>query len=260
MLVYPHINPVAFSLFGINIYWYGLMYVIGIMYFLYMGKWRLHKYNYPYINNLIIDDIFVYASIMMLIGGRLGFCLLYQPSQLFKNPLYLFAIREGGMSFHGAMLGIGLALYLVAKKHKIKFWTITDFVSPLVPVPLFLGRIGNFINGELIGRVATHKLPWLMIFPQSQVLLPRHPSQLYEALGEGVLLFLIVWFYAKKERSIGRTTGIFLLSYGIIRFSLEFFREPDSFAMWVVDLLGLSLGQIYSIPIIILGLYLFFRK
>jgi len=254
MLIYPKIDPVAFSAGPIKVHWYGLMYLLSFLWFLYGGKFAIEKKGHAVLTKNMIEDFLFYGALGTIIGGRLGYCLLYQPGYYLSNPLDIFKTWDGGMSFHGGMLGVLFAIYLFAKKIKTHFFVVADFIAPFIPVCLFLGRLGNFINGELFGRLCKTNLPWCMVFPQSGVLLPRHPSQLYEALIEGILLTLILWFYSAKPRKTGQISGLFLISYGIARFILEFFREPDSFAVSIVQFTGISLGQIYSLPMIIGGI------
>lgn len=258
MLTYPQLNPVAISLGPINVHWYGIMYVFGFLFFVYCGKWRLKKYGSNFWTAKLIDDFVFYGALGVVIGGRLGYCLFYQPSNYFANPLDILKVYKGGMSFHGGMLGVIVVAYLFASRHKQNFFVISDFLAVLVPMGLFFGRIGNFINGELWGRVTTSSLiPWAMIYPQSGSLLPRHPSEIYEALGEGILLMIILWFYARKPRKTGQVSGMFLLCYGLIRFCLEYFRAPDIFLSQFAKNTGLSMGQWLCVPMIIAGLIIF---
>ena len=243
MLMYPQFDPVAISLGPVKIHWYGLMYLIGFLLFLYVGKWRLKKYGHPFLTSKLLDDFLFYGALGVVIGGRLGYCLFYQPAYYLANPLDILKTWTGGM---------------FSRKHKSTFFVMGDFVAPLVPFGLFFGRIGNFINGELVGRFSSVDLPWGMVFPASGSMLPRHPSQLYEAFGEGVILLLVLWIYARKPRKVGQISGLFLITYGVVRFCLEYFREPDSFAIWVQQSSGLSLGQWYSLPLIIVGLIIFY--
>ena len=188
----------------------------------------------------------------VILGGRLGYCLFYQPDYYLSHPMSLFAVWEGGMSAHGGIIGVIIVMIVFARMKQLSFLTVSDFVVPLVPLGLMFGRIGNFINGELWGRPASETLPWAMIFPQSGDALARHPSQLYEALGEGLLLFLLLWIVSKKPRPAGLVSGLFCLGYGTARFVVEFFREPDVFLG--LQALGLSRGQWLSLPLIVLGL------
>ncbi|MEN9946503.1 MAG: hypothetical protein RLZZ293_889, partial [Pseudomonadota bacterium] len=206
----------------------------------------------------MVDDLLFYAAIGVILGGRLGYCLFYQPSYYLTHPIDMVKTWDGGMSFHGGMLGVFVALYCYARKINSNFFVLSDFVAPFVPIGLMFGRIGNFINGELYGRFCDPSLPWGMVFPQSGSNLPRHPSQIYEALSEGLILFLVLFIFTRKTRNLGQISGVFMLGYGITRFILEFFREPDAFATGIVKLTGLSLGQFYSLPMIIAGLIILF--
>lgn len=254
MLMYPSFDPVAISLGPIKVHWYGLMYLLGFLFFLYAGKWRIRKYGHPILTEKMVDDFLFYGAMGVIIGGRLGYCFFYQPGHYLTHPFDIVKTWDGGMSFHGGMLGVILAIYLFCRKLKCNFLVLGDFVSPFVPVCLMFGRIGNFINGELWGRFCSPTLPWGMVYPNSGSMLPRHPSEIYEALTEGVLLFLILVIYTRKPRKLGQVSGLFLLGYGCARFFLEFFREPDAFATGIVKVTGLSLGQIYSFPMILAGI------
>jgi phosphatidylglycerol:prolipoprotein diacylglycerol transferase len=257
MLIYPNFNPVAFSIGGFKIHWYGIMYILGFMFFVVVGKWRVKYYEYKIINAKLIDDMLFYGVLGVIIGGRLGYCLFYQPQFYLTHPFDIVKTWNGGMSFHGGMLGVFVAIYLMAVKHKRNFFEYSDFIAPLIPAALFFGRLGNFINGELWGRITTATIPWAMIFPQSGSMLPRHPSQLYEALFEGVLLLIILWVYAHKQRKVGQISGVFMIGYGIIRFLLENFREPDSFLLSVPQHTGLTMGQWLCLPMILAGIIIY---
>lgn len=255
MLMYPKIDPVAFSLGPIKFHWYGLMYVLSFSFFVYAAKWRIKKYGHPVMTEKLVDDFLLSGILGTVIGGRLGFCLFYQPGFYLSHPLEMLKTWDGGMSFHGGMIGVFVAIYWFAHRVKSNFFVISDFVAPFIPICLMFGRIGNFINGELWGRLCSANLPWGMVFPDSGTMLPRHPSQLYEAFTEGVVLFVVLAIYAgRKERKLGQTSGVFMIGYGLARFSLEFFREPDAFATGIVQATGLSLGQFYSLPMIIAGI------
>lgn len=255
MLMYPKIDPIAFSLGPIKFHWYGLMYVLSFVFFLYGGKWRLKRHPHPVMTDKLVDDFLLSGILGTVIGGRLGFCLFYQPAYYLSHPLDILKTWDGGMSFHGGMIGVFVAIYLFARRVKSNFFTISDFIAPFIPICLMFGRIGNFINGELWGRLCSVNLPWGMVFSESGTMLPRHPSQLYEAMTEGVILFIVLAVYAgTKQRKLGQTSGVFMIGYGVARFCLEFFREPDSFATGVVQATGLSLGQFYSLPMILAGI------
>lgn len=251
MLVHPEFNPIAFSLGPLEVHWYGLMYLVGFMAFLFLGRIRARA-PWRGITPVQVEDLLFYGVVGVILGGRLGYCLFYQPGYYISHPLSIFAIWQGGMSAHGGMIGVMLAMWAFARTQKISFWKIADFVVPLAPIGLFFGRIGNFINGELWGRISSGEYPWLMIFPQSGSWEPRHPSQLYEALGEGLFLGILLWALSQKERAPGVIAGTFVLGYGVIRFVVEFFREPDAFLG--LQALSLSQGQWLSIPLIVVGL------
>jgi phosphatidylglycerol:prolipoprotein diacylglycerol transferase len=257
MLMYPKIDPVAFSVGKLKVHWYGIMYMVGFLSFLYIGKYRVKKYGHSFLTVKLVDDTLFYAALGVVIGGRLGYCLFYQPAFYLLHPLNIIKTWDGGMSFHGGLLGVMLATYLFAKKNNSTFFELGDFIAPIVPVSLFFGRIGNFINGELCGKVTTSNIPWAMVFPQSGTMLPRHPSQLYEAIGEGIILTIFLMMYSSKPRKIGQTSAMFLIGYGVIRFVIEYFREPDAFLQNVVTFTHLSMGQWLCVPMILLGLLLY---
>jgi len=192
----------------------------------------------------------------VIIGGRLGYVLFYKPAYYAANPLEIFAVWKGGMSFHGGLLGVLAAMALFARVRGRHFLEITDLIAPCVPTGLASGRIGNFINGELWGRAADPSLPWAMVFPQSGSNLPRHPSQIYQFLLEGLLLFVLLWIYARKPRRLGEVSGAFLVGYGVFRFIAEYFREPDSFLMDLPARTGLSMGQWLCLPMVLAGVAL----
>jgi phosphatidylglycerol:prolipoprotein diacylglycerol transferase len=192
----------------------------------------------------------------VVIGGRLGYCLFYKPAYYAAHPLEIFYVWLGGMSFHGGMLGVIVSQWWYAHSRGKPFWQVMDFIAPCVPLGLAAGRVGNFINGELWGRAAPPDLPWAMIFPQSGSMVPRHPSQVYQFLGEGVLLFIVLWLFARKPRPQGQVAAAFLVGYGILRFAAEFFREPDAYLEWLKDSTGLSMGQWLCIPMIVAGILL----
>ena len=257
MLTYPSINPIAISLGPIAIHWYGLMYLLGFIFAWYLAKWRVKHYHLQWSNDDIGDLIF-YAALGVIIGGRLGYMLFYDTSQIWMNPLTIFKLWQGGMSFHGGFLGVAFATYLFARKIKKPFLEVADFLIPLVPLGLAAGRIGNFINGELWGRVTD--VSWAMVFPMAGSE-PRHPSQLYEFGLEGIGLFILIWWYANKARPHGAITAIFFIGYAVCRFTVEFFREPDS-QLGFIAFDWLTMGQLLSIPMLLVGilLYIYARK
>ncbi|KTC98623.1 prolipoprotein diacylglyceryl transferase [Legionella erythra] len=254
MLTFPAINPVAFSIGPVQVHWYGLMYLLGFVMAWLLAHWRARHYQLDWSSEQISDLIF-YAAIGVILGGRLGYMLFYGTQQLLANPLSLFKLWEGGMSFHGGLLGVMLALALFARKTKKTFLEVGDFIAPLVPLGLAAGRAGNFINGELWGRTAD--VPWAMVFPHSDGL-PRHPSQLYELGLEGIGLFILLWWYASTPRPAGRVSALFLIGYAISRMFVEFFRVPDV-QLGYLALGWLTMGQLLSIPMLILGIWLWWR-
>lgn len=251
MFVYPDIDPVIASLGPVKVRWYGMMYLVGFLVAWGLAHYRAKKYQLPWSNEAISDLIF-YGALGAVIGGRIGYTFFYNFSDFIKAPWHIFYIWQGGMSFHGGFLGVLVALCLFARKEKKPFWQVMDFTAPIVPIGLGAGRMGNFINGELWGRVTD--VPWAFIFPHVDGY-PRHPSQLYEMFGEGIVLFLVVWFYASKPRPMMAVSGVFALCYGLIRFIVEFFREPD-FHLGYIAFGWLSMGQLLSLPMVILGLIL----
>ena len=245
MLTYPEIDPVIFSIGFLKIRWYGLMYVIGFLLAWWLAKKRSKRSDSP-INSEQVDDLVFYAMLGVILGGRIGYALFYGIEQLLSDPLYLFKITEGGMSFHGGLAGVLLAMWLYGRKLKATMWRMTDFVAPLVPLGLGFGRIGNFINGELWGKPTD--VPWAFIVDG----VARHPSQLYEALLEGFVLFAILWGYSAKPRPYLAVSGMFLFFYGAFRFAIEFVRLPDKdpgYIAWG----WVTMGQVLSAPMIIAG-------
>ncbi len=257
MLTHPQFDPVAIAIGPVSIHWYGLMYLLAFVLFIVLG--RTHAKRRPELgwDARAIDDLLLYGVLGVIIGGRLGEVLFFNPGYYLSNPLEIFAIWRGGMSFHGGFLGVLVAMALYAHKHGRSFWAVTDFIAPLVPTGLAAGRIGNFINGELWGRPVTSELPWAMVFPWVDAL-PRHPSQLYQALGEGLLLFVILWLYAAKPRPLKAVSAVFLVGYGSLRFIAEFFRTPDPGIFGTLSL-GLSTAQWLCVPMIVVGIWLWLR-
>ncbi len=250
MLVHPQFDPVALHLGPVAVHWYGLMYLVGFALFLMLGRWRARE-DWRGMTVDDVEDLLFYGVVGVILGGRLGFCLFYQPEWYFAHPLDVFKVWQGGMSAHGGMIGSFAALVAFARIKGKSFWTAADFTAPLVPLGLFFGRLGNFINGELWGRFSDPQLPWGMVFPQSGSLAPRHPSQLYEAGLEGLLLFGLLWWASARPRGRGLVSALFCIGYGVVRFVVEFFREPDAYLG--LGLLGLSRGQWLSLPLILLG-------
>ncbi|MDE2595206.1 MAG: prolipoprotein diacylglyceryl transferase, partial [Burkholderiales bacterium] len=198
-----------------------------------------------------VEDLLFYGVLGVVLGGRLGYVLFYKPGYYMAHPSEILAVWQGGMSFHGGLLGVITAMYLYGRRQGWHFFDVADLVAPCVPIGLAAGRIGNFINGELWGRAADPLLPWAMVFPESGSDLPRHPSQLYQFGLEGLLLFVVLWIYARKPRQRGAVAGLFLLGYGLMRFTAEYFREPDSFLGLLA--LNMSMGQWLCVPMIVLG-------
>lgn len=251
MLTYPHLNPIAISLGPLHVYWYGLMYLVGFVSAWLLARWRVKHYQLNWTKEQISDLIF-YAALGAIIGGRLGYMLFYNTGQLMRAPWTLFKLWEGGMSFHGGLLGVILSLLYFTHQVKKPFWQVADFIAPLVPLGLAAGRIGNFINGELWGR--TTDAPWGMIFPNADMN-PRHPSQLYEFGLEGIGLFILIWWYAAKPRPTGCVSAVFLMGYAVSRLIIECFREPD-IQLGFIAFDWLTMGQLLSIPMLIAGIFL----
>ena len=248
MLVHPNFDPVAFHIGPIAVRWYGLMYLVGFVLFATLGKLRARQNLLTGWHPRDVDDMLFYGVLGVIIGGRLGYVMFYKPLYYLAHPLEILSIWQGGMSFHGGFLGVLVALALFARRRDKRWLEVTDFVAPLIPLGLAAGRIGNFINGELWGRVTS--VPWGMVFPQAGPE-PRHPSQLYEFAGEGLLLFAVLWFFTRRPRPLGAASGLFLLGYGVCRFVVEYAREPDAFLGFLA--LGLTMGQWLSLPMIIAG-------
>ncbi|MGD0842984.1 MAG: prolipoprotein diacylglyceryl transferase [Geobacteraceae bacterium] len=247
-MVMPHIDPVFFRLGPMEFRWYGLMYIIGFIaaYFLILAGVKRRGIGWTQDD---VADFVVTVAMGIILGGRSGYVLFYDLPIYLAHPLKVFAVWEGGMSFHGGLTGGILACVYFVRKRKTPFFQITDIVAPAIPIGLGLGRIGNFINGELYGRVTG--VPWGMVFPAGGDL-PRHPSQLYEAFLEGPVMFLILWILGRKERPTGVISWSFIALYGLFRFSVEFFREPDRQLGFIVE--NFSMGQLLSFPMLLLGM------
>lgn len=252
MLTYPDIDPIAVSLGPLKVHWYGIMYLIGFAAAWWLGKRRAARPGSPLTPEQVADMIF-YGALGVVVGGRAGYVLFYNFEQFLQDPLWLFAVWEGGMSFHGGLIGVIVTMLLYARKLGVRFFALADFVAPLVPIGLGAGRLGNFIGGELWGRVTD--LPWGMVFPHAGDL-PRHPSQLYQLALEGFALFVILWLYSAKPRPTMAVSGLFLICYGIFRFMVEFVRQPDAHLNFVA-LDWVTMGQLLSLPMVAAGVLLF---
>ena len=249
MLVHPQFDPIAIALGPVAVRWYGLMYVFGFLGIILLGRHRIR--TQPWLNWTLreLDDLIFYGVLGTILGGRLGYILFYKLDYYLAHPLEMFYVWQGGMSFHGGFLGVIFAMLLFARHHHKHWFAVTDFVAPLTPPGLMFGRIGNFINQELPGRETT--VAWGMQFPAVDNVV-RHPSQLYQAAGEGLLLFIILWIFTSKARPLGAASGVFLIGYGIMRFLAEFTREPDDFLGLLA--LNFSMGQWLSMPMIVGGI------
>ena len=261
MLIHPQINPVALQLGPLAVHWYGLTYLAAFALFMFLGIRRLQHEPFASIHGAgawsrkDVEDILFLGVMGVILGGRIGYCLFYKPAYYASHPLEIFYVWQGGMSFHGGMLGVVVAEMWFAWSRKRPLLQVADFVAPCVPTGLLMGRVGNFINGELWGRVADPMLPWGMVFRGAGLPdgsnPPRHPSQVYQMLMEGLLLFVLLWLYARKERKPGQVAAVFLFGYGVFRFIAEFFREPDAHLGLLS--LGMSMGQWLCVPMAVGG-------
>ncbi len=258
-IAFPEIDPVAFQLGFFVVRWYALAYIFGLL-----GAWvlarKMSQKSHSVFTVLKIDDFLVWATVGIILGGRLGYVLFYNAKYFWEFPLQILAVWQGGMSFHGGLLGVIIATLLFAYKKKIPVWSISDILVCVAPIGLFLGRLANFANAELFGRV-TYNVPWAVIFPNGGTE-PRHPSQLYEAAAEGLLLFMILnmvwWFIPKYRERPGFVTGLFFILYGVFRFGLEFTREPDAHLGFVWA--QFSMGQLLCVPMVLLGVWVILRN
>jgi len=248
MLPYPEIDPVALQLGPLKIHWYGLTYLIGFAAAWWLGRLRARQSHSGWTDQQVADLIF-YGALGVVLGGRIGYILFYDFAAYIENPLRIFQIWQGGMSFHGGLIGVLIGMWLFGRRYKKTFFEVTDFLAPIAPIGLGVVRIGNFINGELWGKVSD--VPWAMVFPGAGPL-PRHPSQLYESFLEGAVLFVIVWLFSSKPRPLRAVSGMFLFFYGVFRFLVEFVRMPDA-QLGYLAFGWVTMGQILSLPMIIAG-------
>jgi phosphatidylglycerol:prolipoprotein diacylglycerol transferase len=272
-LIHPGFDPIAIAIGPVAIHWYGLMYLLAFGSFLWLGRRTLAREGFARMGHRDLDDLLFLGVIGVLLGGRLGYVFFYKPEHYLVNPLEALFIWEGGMAFHGGLLGVIVAMAWFARSRPSlgvveaspqlafgdRFLMVADFVAPLVPIGLAFGRLGNYINAELWGRVADPAVvPWAMVFAGSGSDEPRHPSQLYQFALEGLLLFFVLQWLARRPRPVGFLSGVFLVGYGVARFVVEFFREPDAFLGLLA--LGWSMGQWLSLPMVLLGFVLVFRS
>lgn len=259
MLIHPQFDPVALRLGPLSIHWYGLMYLLAFLQFWWLGRRRIRMHAQHITEGWTLeqlDDLLFYGVLGVILGGRLGEVIFYAPEYYLSRPLEIFAVWKGGMSFHGGFLGVLAAMAFASWKMRRSWLAITDFIAPLVPLGQAVGRIGNFINGELWGRICDPSLPWAMVFPQAGDLQPRHPSQLYQAALEGLALFIILWLFSASPRPRGAVSGAFLVGYGGFRFITEYFRQPDSGIFGLSEVI--SMGQWLSLPMILSGIAMLF--
>lgn len=249
MLIHPQFDPVAISLGPIAIRWYGLMYLVAFGLFFFLARHRAGRDGWRGISHAVIDDLLFFGVLGVVLGGRLGYVLFYKPGYYAAHLTEIFAVWQGGMAFHGGLLGVLVAVWWVSRRHDLRWFALTDFIAPIIPCGLATGRLGNFINGELWGRQSD--LPWAMVFPPAGPI-SRHPSQLYQFALEGLLLFAVLWLYSARKRPLGAVSGLFLLGYGIFRFAAEYFREPDSFLGLLA--FDMSMGQWLSLPMALGGI------
>ncbi len=271
MMIHPQFDPVAISLGPLAVRWYGLMYLLAFVLFLVLGHYRARRSPAPVLTGQQLDDFLFYGVLGVILGGRLGYVLFYKLGDYLAHPLSILKVWEGGMSFHGGFIGVMVAMAWFARREGKTFFQIADVVAPLVPLGLAFGRMGNFINGELWGRVTSADAWWAVLFPQARYedaayvashphwqafyelhhALPRHASQLYQVALEGVALFVILWLFSRRPRPVGQVSAVFLIGYGAFRFIAEFAREPDSFLGLLAA--NLSMGQWLSLPMIVAG-------
>ena len=274
-ITHPQFNPIALDLGVIQVHWYGQMYLLDFLSAYILATHRVKKRGN--FTSEAVSDLVFFGAMGVILGGRIGYVILYNFGEFLANPAYLFKVWEGGMAFHGGFVGVLVAMFFFGRKYKKHAFTVLDFIAPCVPLGLLFGRLGNFINGELWGRVSHGDYGHLMYFPQAvnadfnlinadpslqtiatqmgdYLLLPRHPSQLYQAFSEGVLLFILLWWFGSKPRPRYAVSALFLLGYGCSRFTTEFFRQPD--VGYTLIFGWMSKGQLFSLPMIIAGVIL----
>ncbi len=256
MLNFPEINPVALKIGVISVRWYGLMYLIGFYLTYYLGLQRISHHVLNPLTRQEFENFLFYGMLGAILGGRIGYILFYYPSYYIHRPIKIFCLWEGGMSFHGGIIGVSMVIAIYSYFQNKSFFRISDFISLIVPPAFAFGRFGNFLNGELWGRPTN--LPWGMVFPNSGDLIARHPSQLYESILEGIILFMLMNRFSKTIQWEGKNTAIFLMSYGFLRFLVEFLRQPDDYLNTFP--FEFSLGQWLSLPMIVLGLIIYLWK
>jgi phosphatidylglycerol---prolipoprotein diacylglyceryl transferase len=257
MLTYPQIDPIIFSIGPVALRWYGLMYVVAFVAFVWLGKKLATRDEWRGITPAEVDDLLIYGILGVVLGGRIGFVLFYDFAAFMQNPSLILKIWQGGMSFHGGLLGVLIAMALFCWRRKKSWLNVMDLVAPCVPTGLLAGRIGNFINGELPGRVAESQVPWAMWYQHvDKTATARHPSSLYQAFMEGVVLFALLWWFASRHRPRAAVSGLFLVGYGGGRFITEHFRQPDAHLGFLA--LNLTMGQWLCIPMIAAGLAIMF--
>jgi phosphatidylglycerol---prolipoprotein diacylglyceryl transferase len=250
MLQYPEIDPVAIAIGPLQVHWYGLMYLFGFVAAWWLGTRRAARPGSGWTAQQVSDLVF-YSALGVIVGGRVGYTLFYNFSGFLNDPVSIVKLWQGGMSFHGGALGVLVAFWLFARKTGKRYFEVADFIVPMVPIGLCAGRIGNFINGELWGR--TSDVPWAMVFPNDPSQLARHPSQLYQSLMEGLLLFIVLWLYSARPRPAGAVTGLFGVGYGTARIVGEFFRQPDAH-LGFIAFDWLTMGMLLSTPMVLIGL------
>ncbi len=251
MLTHPQFDPVAFWLGPFPVRWYGLMYLLGFVLFLVLGRWRARQ-AWRGLSARDVEDLLFWGVFGVIVGGRLGYVLFYRPGYYLEHLLEIPMLWKGGMASHGGIVGVTIVFWIFAHVRRISFLRVADFAVPMIPLGLAAGRMGNFINGELWGRPADPQWwPWAMVFPQAHDGIPRHPSQLYQFALEGLLLFALLWWFSRKPRPPGVVGCVFLIGYGSLRIVAEFAREPDDFLGLLA--MHLSMGQWLSLPMVLLG-------